>query len=347
MFYIIVIALVVMFSHSIKNNGIFLEKQTTEVIKGVAMMFIIVHHILNVIGYPIGLGFIGTFGYISTGIFFFLSGYGNWISSSKTNNISIDWLKRRIIRLYVPFVLCFVAMVTLTGVLRKFIDYDLKPNRVFFDFFTFTLPGMVNWFPKVFIISIVLFYLVCKFINSDYLRIIIIALLTLIYVIICSFFLKTESFWYNSIPCFSLGCVVAKYRNRIINILVKCKDKVVIVLIIVTSIVLFAWSYASGKYYWELFRFQIVHAIIVCIVCALFTYIFRCKSKFLEYCGKNSFEIYLFHVVFWSTLKNFNINVYMYTISIYLGTFICVFMYNQVKKKFIYGYNAVIAKKSR
>ena len=74
-------------------NEIFLNKNYTDLIKGLAMLFIVIGHIIqilvpsSILYYEQILSFICKINIIGVGCFFFLSGYGNYLSICKINNL--------------------------------------------------------------------------------------------------------------------------------------------------------------------------------------------------------------------------------------------------------------------
>ena len=90
-------------SRQIGNYTIF-GRDSTDSLRGLAMLGIILHHIHNRLGLcsPI----ISQVGYLATGLFFFISGYGNMLSINKKNDINVKWFVRKLLKIYVPF---FVA----------------------------------------------------------------------------------------------------------------------------------------------------------------------------------------------------------------------------------------------
>lgn len=98
-----VIGLMLLCSKKQESNSNCIDLDTSYSIKGVSMIFIIIHHLLNTIGYPGNLTLLMQFGYLGTATFFLFSGYGNWISITKLSEIKTDWLEKRIKSLYLVF----------------------------------------------------------------------------------------------------------------------------------------------------------------------------------------------------------------------------------------------------
>ncbi|MDU1978896.1 MAG: acyltransferase [Clostridium sp.] len=85
---------------SIENK---LSLQRTSVIKGISCIFIILSHTINN-NYPASIRWIAS-GYLWVGVFFFFSGYGFAYSFNQKNNYLNTFWKKKIIELYIPFVI--------------------------------------------------------------------------------------------------------------------------------------------------------------------------------------------------------------------------------------------------
>ena len=83
----------------------FLCKANTDSFRGVAIVCIIFHHVIQQIKNPgLLLGFKGV-GYLFVSCFFFLSGYGLTIAYLNNDNYLNKFLKKRLFKIYLPFVL--------------------------------------------------------------------------------------------------------------------------------------------------------------------------------------------------------------------------------------------------
>lgn len=332
--YIVTAIIIILFFFSIKKNDNFLNKRTSDVLKGIAILFIILHHIFNEIGYPNHLGYISCMGYLGTGFFFFMSGYGNWISINKDKELRIKWLTKRLWRLYQIFIPCFfvfLLVIFLVNQMNIYYSFDVK--NILGDLLKFSLPNTINWFPKVFIISIILFYLITKLIKKEILRIIIIFLLTFIYIFVCAKIVHLEEYWYNSISCFALGCVIAKYKNNIVAFLESINISVRVLLLLVGGIVTIIWPHIETLVGMDNPISRIIHANILCITILLFTTVFSCHSRMLEFCGKYSFEIYIIHICFLKTFILLKVNSNLLIIGTFIGTLISAVLYYFLTKK--------------
>lgn len=335
MFFIVIAILLILIICSVRLEDGFLDKGFTTPLIGALMILIVLHHILDVVGYPNHFTWFKFNGYL--GCFFFISGYGNWISINKSDTIS--WLVKRLKRLYVIFIPAFIVM-TLLLVGANYLGYtEYKINIPLFikDFAIFSLPYTVNWFPKVFIITIIIFFIVCKLIKNDTYRLVVLTILSIAYIIICKycFHMEGDSCWYTTQICFVLGCFVAKNRIRIENKLLdltRLKRLLISAIGMIMIIVLFfAYFIPQLVNDWDLI--QIVHALLCGLVIIPLSTLFKLKNKFLQVCGENSFEIYILHLVFWKVFEPLKTNSLLYGLVVYAGTALCVFVFILIKRR--------------
>ena len=337
MFYFFSVLLIILLGISVKRKGDFLGKETTDTLKGFLMLLIVFHHILNMVGYPKNFEWLFAIGFLSTGLFFFISGYGNWISFQKSDKTSITWLTSRVKRLYQSFLSCFILMVICMLIAGNYVNvgYDFSAKHILKDIVTFSLPNTINWFPKVFLICIIVFFIIGKIFKNELIRLILLVILTIVYMVICIKVLNLETYWYNSVACFTLGCIIAKYRFIIDRIekLIKNKSKILVVLMVLIFTVLSAFLLHIVKYSNRLYFIQPIYSLFVCIIFACATFFLSFENSFMKFCGKYSFEIYLFHTIFLKIIFLFRINTFVYAILVYTGTLMCIVIYAFVKEK--------------
>ena len=334
MFFIVTIFLLIIILCSAKPDNAFLDKKFTVPLIGALMIIVVLHHILDVIGYPNHFTWFKSNGIL--GCFFLISGYGNWISIKKSDSIS--WLWKRIKRLYMIFIPAFILMTVLLLVANYLGYTNYKVDTLLFikDFAVFSLPYTVNWFPKVFIVTIIVFYIVCKLLKNDNHRLVLLTILSVAYIIACKFCFNMvdDSCWYTTQICFVLGCFVAKNKTRIKNKLLDLSrvKRLILSMIVTIMIIVMFFIYFIPRLWDSRDLLQVVHALLFGTVIIPLSTLFQLKSKFLQVCGENSFEIYITHLVFWKVFEPLKTNGLMYGLVVYAGTAISIFIYINVKK---------------
>lgn len=238
---LVLIFLSILVSIKKQENEVLLEKESTIFVRGLAVLFIMLHHLVQrTVATNSYIFMFNWIGFIMVGIFFLLSGYGNTFSISKNKSINE----------------MFLGLITLT------------------------------WYIKIQILAYVLLFISYKFFkkNND----IILFFLTLISTIIM-ILMKLEPYWWNSVLCFAIGCILAEHKNSIINFLKKSNKYIIIPLSIVTFLALFY----LGSIVEEL---KIIANISFCMLIVILLYYYKFSSKIINFLGNLSLEIYLWHM---------------------------------------------------
>lgn len=309
-------------SKSIKNENSVFDRDSTATIKGLAMLGIVLHHIHNRLLFSSPL--LSSIGYLSTAIFFFISGYGNSLSINK-NNPNFTWALRKFLKIYIPyFVIYWLYFIS------NCIFYPTKIptfKETIQDIFTISLPNEISWFPKIIVLCFILHFLSKKvFSNNKILQCVLTIALLIIYVFFC-WKIHLGKYWYNSVLCYPLGMLFATQKNKLLLLFNSQKKKNILLII---TIILFGITYSSSFFKWYI---QLPCALLFTCICFVYTMQFKIKTKFISWIGNNSFEFYLMHV---SCVQIFSMLIlkhhYLYTISVILGTILGVFIYEQCKK---------------
>lgn len=295
---------------------------TTESMKGLAMIAIMLHHIRNSL--EASSFVLGATGYIGTGIFFLISGYGNELSLRKTDNTTFKWLWKKIKKIYLPFLACYILW---EGFYLFSQDGQLDFFAILEDLLTISLPNMINWFPKIILLCFLLHWISIKGNKENRKRVTIISCIFLVYVLVLKV-TRISDYWYLSVMCYPLGIMLAnkdsfvsyEMQNKKINCLLCVGGFWVSVALLILSK--------------NLSIIKIIVAMSFSISLYIYSNIFEVKTKILAWVGSNSFEFYLFHLLVIQCLYGLvNINWELYIISVFVGSFSLVFSYNLVKNK--------------
>lgn len=189
----------------------FLDKDRSYSFKGIVMILIICHHIYQRVDFTQGtLGhFLSSFGYIGTGIFFFLSGFGLFMSLKNKKSLTIDWLVKKMKKLLLPF----VYIMTIVGTFCLLTKEDYTIDVFINDFFTLTTPYTFAWFYKVIVGIYVIMYLVFRLNINNYKKVLIVSTLVFVYYIIAK--IKLPGYWSSSVLNFPLGMIVGLFWDKI------------------------------------------------------------------------------------------------------------------------------------
>lgn len=334
MIYIILVFSIVLLSVSARKTSGFLDMDSTNAIRGFAMIIIFLHHIMNRVGYLPYVKILGFSGYICTGIFFFLSGYGNLLSLKRQTVLQTKWLKKRLIPLYSAFLVFYVIRSIGFVILNNMELYSFNVTfiKIILELCTLTTPDSINWFPKIIFISFIVYYLIFKFIKNDNIKLFVLFLIISAY-IVGGYAFHLPTYWYNSVFCFFVGAFVGKYKETISKYITET-PLVNRILFFVVNIILFGASFLLLK---GRVILQIIPCVLASLLCVTTLNVVNFKSKLFSYVGKNSFEFYISHVSMLAILYAFSTDTNVLTISLFIVSVLLVWIYlffkNMVIKK--------------
>lgn len=305
------IGIEILLSINSKYDG-FMEKHNTTTARGFAILGIVMHHISqymegwNVVTYIFYIS-----GFLFTGIFFLLSGYGNVLSFLKINNSDIKakiyWLITKILNILEIYILVFVISIIAELITNNFSADDL------YRIFTLALPGWINWYIKIQLLLYIIFFIAFSLRLSETLKQIVLVTISVICVFVMSRFLA--GYWYNTLICFALGVIVGQNKDIISEIVYKHKY-----IYLTISIILFAVTFYFHTLQYT--KFDIVSAFCFCLLMITATSVFHFYSKPIQLLGTITFEIYLSHLVLIKILlidKAINMNQNISIVLITLG----------------------------
>lgn len=262
----------------------------TYYLRGFSILFIVFHHISQRISYTNILikPFI-YFVYLFVGLFFFLSGYGNYISLSRKKESPTRWLIKRILNLVIFFIIGLI--------LNLLINHELyqTPEIFFIDLITFTYNPYTLWFFKVLLVLYIISYILDIIKISDKTKIILLFVIVFFYILLCNIF-KVGDYWWNSIIAYPLGIFIA--WKPISKVAVK---KVIMYML------LFSITCVLGLKY---ILFKPISLFFFLIIVTNYFYIFSFDDKknvlhtFIKNMGKISLGIYLYHTIFLTLLAS-------------------------------------------
>ena len=273
----------------------YLSKNTTNLLKFLCAILIMLHHYAqyvcandlsdNIIYHILSsqCGFIGVI------VFFYLSGYGLMESENKKHLDLVQFIKRRLLKIYLPVVVVSVLWLPLYYDMNDVV-LDFQKIGTYRDIATDIFLGMgqdnILWFVKILIFLYITFYILTTIKAKTYLSIITSFTLT---IGICWFAIEAFG-WYAviSIPAFWIGVITSMYNNKAIK-----KSNIYIYILtffIIESAILFNVSRSL------LIHSTINYAILVCMI--IFFSKIKCdipNTKIIGILGIISYDIYLVH----------------------------------------------------
>lgn len=267
-------------SITVKN---FFDKEQTNLLKGIAIIFVVYCHYFEGIGLPYYYTSIGTIG---VGLFFLMSGFGLMSSRIRKKDYNKDFMKKRLSRIYPTFIISFLICC----IIYCSLGWTLETKHIV-DFLILSLPDSLNWYLKVQVIMYVVFWLLSLIIKDNKKFIISILGVAILYFFIARLVLKNDYVWYETTPIFSIGAVLAFYKEKIYDIISK-KYKTFLFISIVLIFISFGLYYYIGGLYPEI-------AFVYSAVLLFFMSMFKLKgnSKVMKFLGNISLELYLSHTI--------------------------------------------------
>lgn len=297
-----------------------LNKDDSYTLRGIAMLMIIFHHIwtsiLQVDGdmFPYLSKYIFIpWGFMGTGLFFFLSGYGLFLSLRRNCPLDKSYIYKKLKMLLSPYVLCF-ALFVIALIICK---YQLDLVKLLGDFLTLTLPTTKTWFYKVIIILYIVTFYIFKYTKNQSYSLTIILILIVAYVLIAKNCLP--QYWYSSILNYPLGIFFAISNNK----------RRTIIQVIIGIILFLLLNDFCG------ISLTLPLSLLFSIISIIIIRYFNIKSYVLTFIGKESLSFYLFQLLTLFIGLQIGLSSYWIILGIfvYCGTYILAYLYSILAKK--------------
>ena len=339
-FVIVMVGMVVAALPNIFKDGILFERVNTDAIRGIAILMILLSHIMqytgntiSIIGGGITRAIVGCFGGIGVAVFFFLSGYGNYLSLNKLHSCKDVMCKTisRIIRLIVIFIVSFFVV----GAIRIIMTYVFQVDSITIEelaksMITLCMAGTSTWYLKIQILFYICAAIAFIAAPTKY-RNWIIVLLAGGYVLIARH-LGLQDFWWKTAMCFSAGSICAENISGIGQIVAKHKIVVFVTLLMLTGCA-YLWVLKDGNYRLvpQLLSF-VIFSLAIPVLCS----VLQLGWKPFVIMGKASLPIYLIHiglaVGILSQLKNVNLQISIYLVLTIILSIVVYYIDKKVAK---------------
>ena len=307
-----------------------IERQETNVIRGISAVFIIESHFCAWVqemgenANRVVEMIIGQLGGIGVLLFFFISGYGIYISYAEIEP-SWRYLQKRLESVYIPYVfmkLIILFLFYMNGTKDSLFERILK------------IIMLEDWFIRVIVLQYLTFFFLWKIVKLKknkllYGSLIVNCILSVIFVVE-----QRPSRWFNALWLFIVGFVIAEYRKPVIEwfnekYVVKC---LFLFIGFLCSGILFAF-FKSEVFWINIFK-VISGCFLVVLMCGILK-IISLKSVVLEYIGKRSLYYYIVHLNVWESLKqirNSEIKVVLAVLITVIFSEILFFCYKRLKE---------------
>ena len=316
---IFILLLISLFVYLIPRTDVdYLSNKSTKSLKGLLALLIIFHHISQKITTGENFSNFEYMGRYIVALFFFLSGYGLYFQYSNNATYMENFLKKRLVRIFIPFFVFIVIYVIYRATLGEVVNVDF-----FLSFWKDHSNIIYNgWFINSIIVLYVIFYVsfVRKYSKIAEYKLV---FLTLVYIFWKAY--QNHGDWeYVSIMAFLLGVFWMKNRVYIDKFL----EKNYFIFLVSFSILMYVFRHyevimknigITNKYVY----YGIVGNICTMVFVVYFLLLINklnVSNKYLGFLGDISFEMYMIHGLVMHYLGKFfvssGVNDVLYTIVV-------------------------------
>ena len=296
----------------------YLSNKSTKSLKGLLALLIIFHHISQKVTTGENFSNFEYMGRYIVALFFFLSGYGLYFQFSNNAAYMENFLRKRLVRIFIPFFVFIVIYVIYRATLGEVVNVDF-----FISFWKDHSNIIYNgWFINSIIVLYVIFYISFKKKDSK-IAVYKLVFLTLVYIFWKAY--QDHGDWeYVSIMAFLLGVFWMKYRVSIDKFI----ESNYFICLASFSILMYVFRHyedimkgigITNRYVYYGIVGNLCTMIFV-VYFLLLTNKFNFSNKYLDFLGDISFEIYMIHGLVMHYFSKFfvssDVNDVLYTIVV-------------------------------
>ena len=332
---IFILLLISLFVYLIPRTDVdYLSNKSTKSLKGLLALLIIFHHTSQKVTTGENFSNFEYMGRYIVALFFFLSGYGLYFQYSNNATYMNNFLRKRLVRIFIPFYVFIVIYVIYRATLGEVINVDF-----FISFWKDHSNIIYNgWFINSIIVLYVIFYV--SFVNKDSkIAEYKLVFLTLVYIFWKAY--QDHGDWeYVSIMAFLLGIFWMENRVSIDKFI----EKNYFIFLVSFSILMYVFRHyevimknigITNKYIYYGIVGNLCTMIFV-VYFLLLTNKLNFSNKYLDFLGDISFEIYMIHGLVMHYLGKFfvssDVNDVLYTIVV---LFVSIIFAYYIKKLII------------
>lgn len=314
-----------------KDSNRLLDKEQTLYLKGIAAIVIILHHLANRVNEGYLIYNCEHIGFIIVGLFFFLSGYGLMVQSSRENYFN-HFLEKRFSLILIPYAVAMIPYILLKVIylhnyktLTECLSQYLR-GRFFFE---------NAWYVWLQLFMYVLFYLLFKNSSKNRRRTLMITFaIFIVYMGLFKYIIQWGSWWYNSCLCFCVGLAYPLYEGKIAEFMNKRWKIVALFFIWQILFVLTRTKLAGNQTPIKLLLDNIV-CILFCVFVVALCSRYKIGNRITEFLGTISYEIYLLHGLFIILFKECLTisNSFLYTGIVILFSIISAYTLHHILRK--------------
>lgn len=274
------------------------------------MLMIVIHHVFLLWGAKNHIT--TSWGFLGTGMFFLLSGYGLYVSL-ENKKLEFSWIVQKSKKMLFPFTFAFFVYI----ILLPFYNYEGLSCSLIVDFFTLRIPNTTTWFLKAILLLYFITYIAFSKLQKKW-RVYFVLLCVVSFFLFARIFLSAE--WYWTILNFPMGMFMGLYRKKIET------KKFAFKMAGLLSLVFFIISLER--------QCNVAASMFFSILATVGLSFFPVKNYILNYIGINSINFYLFQMIFLHVCLAVPLctNVSIYLVFVILLTFSLSLIYNKIQK---------------
>lgn len=294
-------------------NDEVLSLKQTKALQAYASICIMLHHIAlttcdkNVVQefHKDGLNVFLPAGYLCVAIFFFCSGYGLYKSNQQKEHYLDGFLGKKCELLITALFTSSVIFV----VVRSYLDERISMSQPF----TVGGPYTANpyaWYMYAILILYISYYIAKKYCKTDKMAFLVIGIISACYMAFCIYWMYGD-WWYNTIPLFLIGILVAKYEQPLF-----AKIKANYIVCCILSIIGFVITFVIAEFLDDFYKYfqienenynlfltiylfgKIGSGILFVFMITILGMKIKIGNKPLYFLGNYTLEFYLFHGLF-------------------------------------------------
>lgn len=266
----------------------YLDKQSTDWIRGIAILIIMIHHgVQHYDGFQFLYPF-QTLGYGAVAIFLLLSGYGLGMQYQRKNNYLDGFLVHKVLRLYITFWCSYILFFAAGFLYGTPIPWmEVIPNLL-----TMTITGTLTWYIKVQAALYILFWLVFKQKWAVNRKLMVLFSGCAAYAVVGSC-LRLQQCWWFTVMWFPVGVLLSYQKNTAEKWLGKYRVPcIALATTIMMSVVVL--RFFKGNMGYPLLMDIAIAVPFVAVIFSIVHWI-RFLSRPVQYIGTISLELYLVH----------------------------------------------------
>lgn len=312
----------------------YLSVDRTNSIKGVFILIVFMSHFHDYVVFTnsLDIAYQSVFNLIGqrmVTLFMLYSGYGVMESIKKKNMPYINKIPvNRVLGVLFRFDIAILIFALVNIIMNKgAFSYSVK--TLLLSFIGWESIGNSNWYIFAILVAYIATYfgfLIFKDKSNYKLSVVMTTLLILVYCAILRYtMLKDSTIWYDTILCYSLGMVISVYKENFTRFFNKK-------FIYIISIIIILFIQAMNYKFSNIFILREFALLTFAFLIVLITMKFSIDNKYLRWCGKHLFGIYILQRLPMMIFKNIGIgdfNIYLYFVLCLITTLFLAYVYEK------------------